>query len=130
MFAGEFCLFLGGNAPQYTSHSMGRCSPTNPAQQWESTADGKIANVKNPAMCLGSAPPAQVLGIDQYMVGDSMMVAPVLVAGARSRLVYFPKGARYTHYFTNESYAGGATALVGAPLDHFPLFTVSRSLTV
>ena len=73
-------------------------------------------------MCLGSAPSRTVVGLDQYMVGDTMMAAPVLVAGARSRKVYFPHGATWVHHFTNESFAGGSTAEVEAPLEHFPLF--------
>lgn len=51
----------------------------------------------------------------------------VLVAGARSRQVYFPLGASYRHYFTGANYSGGTTASVAAPLDHFPLFYVVKS---
>jgi alpha-D-xyloside xylohydrolase len=52
----------------------------------------------------------------------AMMVAPVLVAGARERKVYFPLGATWTHYFTKQLYQGGTTATVPAPLENFPLF--------
>ena len=69
------------------------------------------------------------------------MVAPVLqprqdladAAGSTVRPVYFPKAppgaaVRYTHHFTNQSYAAGSTAQVPVPkLDEFPLFVVSRA---
>ena len=61
---------------------------------------------------------------DQYMFGRHFMAAPVHAMGARNRSVYFPQGAAYTHFFTNETFQGGATVTVDAPLDHFPLFKV------
>ena len=73
-------------------------------------------------MCLGHKPSRIVVGADQYMVGDDMMAAPVLVPGERERKVYFPKGASWTHYFTKKVYEGGTTATVPAPLETFPLF--------
>ena len=59
---------------------------------------------------------------DQYMFGSDYMVAPILDAGARNRTVYFPKGARWIHHYTGETYEGGKQALVPAPLKTFPLF--------
>ena len=59
---------------------------------------------------------------DQLMFGRQYMAAPVLEAGARNRTVYFPQGAAWVHYFTGETFAGGASATVDAPLEHFPLF--------
>ena len=56
------------------------------------------------------------------MVGDDMMVAPVLQAGARERTVYFPKGSSWKHHFTGQVYQGGATKAVPAPMETFPLF--------
>ena len=54
--------------------------------------------------------------------GDKYMVAPILQIGQRSRLVYLPNGTSWTHFFTNQSFRGGTTATVDAPLEHFPLF--------
>lgn len=59
---------------------------------------------------------------DQYMMVDDYMVAPILQEGQRSRAVYFPKGANWVHYFTQQTYNGGTTAMVNSPLEHFPLF--------
>lgn len=61
---------------------------------------------------------------DQYMFGSRYMVAPILSAGARERVVYFPGGEKneFSHYFTTETYVGGTTATIKAPLETFPLF--------
>jgi alpha-D-xyloside xylohydrolase len=51
-----------------------------------------------------------------------MMAAPVLLAGASERKVYFPKGADWKHHYTGDVYKGGSTEMVPAPLENFPLF--------
>ena len=61
---------------------------------------------------------------DQFMFGPDFLMAPVTDLGARNKTLYLPKGASFTHYFTNKSYAGGTTVTVDAPLDEFPLFRV------
>ncbi len=58
---------------------------------------------------------------DQFMVGDSLMVAPVVERGETSRKVYFPEG-KWFHYFTGKEYAGKSETVVSAPLDSIPLF--------
>jgi len=65
--------------------------------------------------------------IDQYMMGDDYMAAPVLNLGQRARSVYFPIGADWTHHYTSQVYKGGTTTVVPAPLDTFPLFKRSSS---
>ena len=42
---------------------------------------------------------------DQYMVGDNIMVAPILENGKNFRSIYFPKG-RWINYLTNEIIEG------------------------
>jgi alpha-glucosidase len=59
---------------------------------------------------------------DQFMVGDQLLVAPVLAAGTTSRSVYLPQGAVWIDYWTGQHYCGGETITVAAPLDHLPLF--------
>lgn len=61
------------------------------------------------------------LPYDQYMFGPSLLAAPVVTDGARSRLVYLPAGSTWRHYYTNATYDGGAWHNISAPLDHFPL---------
>ncbi len=58
---------------------------------------------------------------DQYMFGDRYLVAPVLQAGARRRLVYLPAGG-WRDVDTGEVYAGGETVEVEAPLERIPVF--------
>jgi alpha-glucosidase len=64
---------------------------------------------------------------DEFMVGDELLCAPVLKAGATSRDVYLPAGEWYD-YFTNEKYKGGQHVLVQAPLDKVPLFVKAGSV--
>jgi alpha-glucosidase len=58
---------------------------------------------------------------DCYMVGDAILVAPVLEPGAVSRSVYLPSG-RWYDYWTNDLLDGGQELVVTAPLERLPLF--------
>ncbi len=58
---------------------------------------------------------------DSYLVGDGLLVAPVLEAGAVRRSVYLPAG-HWFDYWTNELFTGGQTIEVAAPLERLPLF--------
>lgn len=58
---------------------------------------------------------------DQYLLGDRLLVAPVLEQGARSRRVYLPPGPWVDHA-TGERVDGGRFLQVDAPLDAVPLF--------
>jgi alpha-glucosidase len=53
---------------------------------------------------------------DQFMLGDAVLVAPVLEEGADSVDVSFPPGDGWVNLFTNVVYRGGETATVAAPL--------------
>lgn len=57
----------------------------------------------------------------QFMFGDSILVAPVIEKGARTRQVYLPKGV-WHDYWTGRIYEGGQVVDVFAPLDQVPLF--------
>lgn len=52
---------------------------------------------------------------DQYLLGDEILVAPVLEEGATSRSVYLPAG-EWFHLFTGERFDGGTTVEVDAPI--------------
>lgn len=58
---------------------------------------------------------------DQFMVGDVLLVAPVLRAGERARDVYLPAGCWYD-YWTGTAEKGGTPLRVEAPLDRLPLW--------
>ena len=60
---------------------------------------------------------------DDFMLGDAMLVAPVVQAGATSRDVYLPNGpAGWVDFHTAERYEAGRTHNVAAPLNRLPLF--------
>ncbi len=56
----------------------------------------------------------------EYLIGDKMLVAPILHRGKRKRVVYLPKGIWYD--FDGKEYGGGKTYEVSAPLDFIPIF--------
>jgi alpha-glucosidase (family GH31 glycosyl hydrolase) len=57
---------------------------------------------------------------DEYMYGDSLLVAPVVTRGATSRSVYLPE-ARYFDFWTGARVAGGGDVTMSAPLDVVPV---------
>lgn len=59
---------------------------------------------------------------EQYMFGPDVLVAPILYAGMRKRMVYLPKGSKWRNYWTNEEIEGGQTVEVDAPLSRIPVF--------
>ncbi len=58
---------------------------------------------------------------DEFMIGDDLLVAPIVKPDLTSRLVYLPKGVWYD-YWTNKKYAGGTMVRVDAPLETVPMF--------
>jgi alpha-glucosidase len=55
------------------------------------------------------------------LLGDHILVCPVLEPNARSRYVYLPKGKWY-HYWSNNLYEGGKEMLAEAVLEEIPLY--------
>jgi alpha-glucosidase (family GH31 glycosyl hydrolase) len=58
---------------------------------------------------------------DQYLLGDDLLVAPVLKPGQTDRSVYLP-GDRWQYYWTGDVYQGPVQVTVPAPVGHVPLF--------
>jgi alpha-glucosidase len=58
---------------------------------------------------------------DQFMVGNDLLVAPILKPDVTHRLVYLPKGLWYD-YWTNLRYEGGTMISVDAPMQTVPMF--------
>lgn len=58
---------------------------------------------------------------DQYLLGDDVLVAPVLEPGQVERLVYLPAG-RWQDYWTGEMHEGPGRVTVPAPLHQIPIF--------
>ncbi len=57
----------------------------------------------------------------QYLLGESLLVAPVIEPGAVTRKLYLPKGD-WLNYWTGEHLSGGTDVTVPAPLDQIPIF--------
>ena len=58
---------------------------------------------------------------DEFIVGDNLMVCPVVEEGATERLMYIPKGSWY-FYWDNECYEGPGETKILTPLHQVPLF--------
>ncbi|MEZ4315633.1 MAG: glycoside hydrolase family 31 protein, partial [Polyangiaceae bacterium] len=58
---------------------------------------------------------------DTYLLGDDLLVAPVVEQGKTSREVAFPPG-RWIHFLTGTVHEGGTTETVSAPLGQIPVF--------
>ncbi|MFX3617452.1 MAG: TIM-barrel domain-containing protein [Sporolactobacillus sp.] len=65
---------------------------------------------------------------DQYMLGDRLMVAPVVTQGQTSRQVYLPEGTDWVDYWTGKSYTGGQTITKSADLSTLPIFVKADSI--
>ena len=72
------------------------------------TDDKKLANVN-----------------DEYLWGDAILVAPVIVKGQTTKKVLFPKG-EWIGFNDHRSYSGSAE--VNAPIDSLPLFVKAGSI--
>ena len=62
---------------------------------------------------------------DEFMIGETLLVAPVVTNGARTRDVYLPPGTWF-HVWTGTSYEGGRRVTVDAPLGSPPVFSLGR----
>ena len=58
---------------------------------------------------------------DEFMIGNDLLVAPIVKPDVTRRLVYLPKGVWYD-YWTNRKYDGGTMISVEAPLETAPMF--------
>jgi alpha-glucosidase len=58
---------------------------------------------------------------DEFMIGNDLLVAPIVRPDVTARLVYLPQGLWYD-YWTNKKYEGGTMIGVDAPLETVPMF--------
>ena len=60
---------------------------------------------------------------DEYMYGDKLLVAPILEAGAKERMVYLPgDGTLWKESETEKEYSGGQWICVPVTLKSMPVF--------
>ncbi|RBW68701.1 TIM-barrel domain-containing protein [Bacillus taeanensis] len=66
---------------------------------------------------------------DDFMLGESILVASVVEEGQRERAVYLPKHeAGWYDFHTSEWYEGGQTVTIPAPLEYNPLLIKAGSM--
>ncbi len=71
---------------------------------------------------------SKVWGLDnEYLLGERILVAPVLADGSRTRSLYLPKGS-WMNYWTGQILEGEHQVEVSAPLDQIPIFYRAGSL--
>ncbi len=63
----------------------------------------------------------------QYLLGEYLLVAPVIEQGALTRKLYLPEG-EWINYWTGEHYTGGTDATLAAPIDEIPLLVRAGSI--
>lgn len=64
---------------------------------------------------------------DEFLVGETLLVAPVVEQGKRVKMVYLPQGG-WIDYWTGERQEGGRYLLRDAPLDTCPLYVKENSI--
>jgi alpha-glucosidase len=64
----------------------------------------------------------------EFMLGDALMVAPVVERGAATRRLYLPAGSAWYDYHTDQRHAGGQQLTVAAPLQQLPMFARAGSI--
>lgn len=64
---------------------------------------------------------------DAFLVGDSLLSAPITISGATSRRVYLPEGI-WIDYWNGRRFSGGYTYEIAAPLEQWPLFVRGNSI--
>jgi alpha-glucosidase len=64
---------------------------------------------------------------DQFLLGEALLVSPVLSAGQTSRSTYLPEGS-FVDWYSKENHRGGRDVVSPAPLDRCPLFVRTGSV--
>lgn len=79
-------------------------------------------------LIIGHAKDPKVVSIgDEYMFGDSLLVAPVVTRGLTSRPVYLPDPAYYD-FWTNARVTGNTTVTANAPLETVPIYALEGAI--
>jgi len=64
---------------------------------------------------------------DEFLIGEKILVAPVVKKGAREREVYLPEGI-WIDFWSGEKFVGKQTYKVSAPLEKIPIFVKNASI--
>jgi alpha-glucosidase len=64
---------------------------------------------------------------DAFLLGDALLVAPILEEGARARVMRLPAG-RWCHLWSEQCFAGPGLAQLDAPLEEIPILVRGGSV--
>lgn len=65
---------------------------------------------------------------DQYMLGNTFLVAPIVQDGVTGRNVYLPAGTNWIDFWTGKSIKGGQNIYKTAPMNIMPLYVKAGSI--
>jgi len=88
----------------------------------ELSASASMPMVRHLMLQFPDDPPSRGID-DQFLLGPSLLVAPVVEPGATSRPVYLPPGTWF-HVWSGDAYEGGSTIDVDAPIGSPPVFSL------
>ena len=79
------------------------------------------APIMRPLLWHHANDPVAVACDDQFLLGESLLVAPILRPGATARSVYLPRGLWFD-FWTGALYEGGQHIVAEAVAEHIPVF--------
>ena len=65
---------------------------------------------------------------DQFLLGDALLVNPVTAPHATERSIALPAGDNWVDFWTGQTYAGGQSMTINAPLDEIPILVKAGSI--
>lgn len=65
--------------------------------------------------------------VDEFMLGDNLLICPVLEANSSGRYIYLPKG-EWVNYWTDEVISGGKELWFSSDLNSIPVFVKPGSV--
>ncbi len=71
--------------------------------------------------------PVAVACSDEFLLGEQLLVAPILRQGGVARSVYLPRG-EWFDFWNGQKYPGGVHAAVEAPLERIPVFVKAGAI--
>lgn len=63
---------------------------------------------------------------NEYMFGDSILVAPIMYSNTTQREIYLPANNHWIDANTGEKFTGGKTYTISADLDKLPIFVLDH----
>lgn len=100
--------------------------PYNYTLAFENTADG--LPLARPINFHSESGTVDANNTTQYLWGSEVMIAPIFKKGARARKVVFPEGDTWVNWNKpSQSFVGGTSANVAAPLNQLPMFVKAGS---